>query len=328
MTGIFTLAHLSDVHLGPLPRLALAHLNLKRSLGFLNWHKHRKHVHLKATLDQLTADLASQNVDHIAVTGDLANIGLPEEYAAALRWLQSLGPPERVSVVPGNHDIYTRLRNDPGHRHWRAYMMGAAETARRVSPIAASDDIAFPYVRRLGRIAIIGTNSAVETRPFYAGGRLGDAQRERLARHLEELGREGLFPIVLIHHPPLPGQAKPTKALADAAALEELLFRHGAGLVLHGHNHVSMLESRPTSSAGTLWSVGVPSASLGRHHKTEHLARYHLLHIRSEGSSFDVELVARGFADPGGPIVELDRRRLDVKAHAVADTHEAGSTRT
>ena len=313
MTPHFTLAHLSDVHLGPLPRLPLRHCNVKRVLGFLNWHRNRKAAHLRSTLDLLVADLAAQSPDHIAVTGDLVNIGLPAEYAAAASWLGRLGSPERVTVVPGNHDIYTHLRGDPGIERWRAYMLPDAAGAALVAPWSGS----FPFVRRFGRITLIGLNSAVPTPPFYAGGRLGAAQREQLADILAKLGIEGGLRVVLIHHPPLPGQALRQKALEDAGELAAILARHGAELVLHGHNHRSMYAEQPTtgcddplgnSPEGTVSVVGVPSASLGRPHTGENLARYHLFRLPGEGGP--IEMVARGLAEPGGAIVEIERRLL------------------
>ena len=40
------------------------------------------------------------------VTGDLVHIGLEQEMSEAAQWLRSLGPPEKVILVPGNHDNY------------------------------------------------------------------------------------------------------------------------------------------------------------------------------------------------------------------------------
>ena len=296
----FTLAHLSDVHLGPLPRLGPRHWNAKRALGFLNWHRSRKRCHLAATLDAILADLEAQQPDHIAVTGDLVNIGLPAEYVAAEAWLRGLGDPERVTVVPGNHDIYTTLRADPGVGRWQAYMTSTANGATLAS---------FPFVRRFGPIALIGLNSAVPMPPLQAGGRLGAAQLQRLGRLLDRLGGEGATRVVLIHHPPLPGLASPRKALEDAAELQAMLAAHGAELALHGHNHCSMInECRSGSRAIPV--VGVPSASLGRPQKDETLARYHLYRFASSGPDQPIELIARGLAQPGGPVIEIGRRTL------------------
>ena len=126
---------------------------------------------------------------------------------------------------------------------------------------------AFPFVRMLGPVALIGVNSAVPTPPLVASGRLGAEQLARLAAVLERLGGAGVFRLVLIHHPPLPGQAKRYRDLEDAADLEAVLARHGAELVIHGHNHHNMLAWCATSAGGKVPVVGAPSASLGRPHK-------------------------------------------------------------
>ena len=55
--------------------------------------------------------------------------------------------------------------------------------------------------------------------------------------------------------------------------------------------------------------VGAPSAALGRPHKGEPLARYNLYRIA--GPPWTIELIGpRPRAQPGGPIVELERRML------------------
>ena len=78
---MFALAQLSDLHLAARPRLA--QLINKRGLGFINWQRKRKNVHRPEVLDAITRDLKTHRVDHIAVTGDLVNLSLPDEYARA-----------------------------------------------------------------------------------------------------------------------------------------------------------------------------------------------------------------------------------------------------
>lgn len=305
MTDTLTIAHLSDLHLTPLAGFGPRHWNVKRTLGYLNWHRGRKRVHRPETLAELVADLARQSVDHIAVTGDIVNIGLPSEHAAALAWLESLGPAERVSVVPGNHDIYVRLASDEGVERWRPYM--APDTfgaGLGIEPVAG-----FPFVRRLGRVALIGVNSAVPTPPFVAAGQVGPRQLGALARMLDAAGKAGLARVVLIHHPPLPGQAPPRRALADAADLERVLAAHGAELVLHGHNHRDMLSWLATA-AGRTPIVGIASGSAARAHNDEPLARYNLFRFSFAGASPAIHHTARGFAVSGGPVVELEHRLL------------------
>src|SRR6187401_1377773 len=101
MTDSFTLAHLSDPHLPPLPAAGLRDLAGKRALGYLNWTRNRHKFHRLEVLDTLMSDMQAQAPDQIAVTGDLVNLALEAEFAPSLRWLESLGPPDRVTVIPG-----------------------------------------------------------------------------------------------------------------------------------------------------------------------------------------------------------------------------------
>jgi len=300
-----TLAHVSDVHLAPMPRFKMQHWRLKRALGYLNWQRRRRPIHRADVVEALAGDLAAQRPDHIAVTGDLVNIGLPEEYANALTWLRTIGSPQTVSVVPGNHDAYVRLHSDPGMERWRAYMTsdswGLELTGGRTG---------FPYVRRLGPIALIGLSSAVPTPLFVAAGRLGEDQIERLGPLLDKAAAAGLARVILIHHPPLPGQASSIRGLQDAVGLQKVISAHGAELILHGHNHIPMRVLNRWH-AGVATVIGVPSFSAGRNHHREPLARYNLIRIRRETHGLHIELISRGLAEPGGPIVEIERHRLD-----------------
>jgi 3',5'-cyclic AMP phosphodiesterase CpdA len=303
----FTLAHLTDVHLGPIAGFSPRYWNVKRALGYVNWLRNRRHVYRRDVLDRIVADMRAQAPDHIAVTGDLANIGLPQEHIDALAWLESLGPPERVTVVPGNHDIYSRIGRDSGTRRWARYMASDAGGAA-----FAVDGEAFPFVRVVGRVALVGVNSAVPTPPLAAWGRIGSAQIARLRDTLGRLGDAGLFRLVLVHHPPLPGQAGTLRGLRDARMLEVTLQRPGAELVVHGHNHLNMLATRPSylgADVGRVTIVGAPSASLGRRYRDEPLARYNLYRIE-DGKPWTIELIGRGLAEPDGPVIELERRKL------------------
>jgi len=305
MTAL-TIAHLSDVHLAPIAGFTPRHWNVKRALGYANWLRHRRASFDATALERLLADLKAARPDHIALTGDLVNIGLPQEHINALAWLERLGPPERVSVVPGNHDIYARLRSDPGTERWARYM------ASDEGAPPPSHDQRFPYLRRLGRVALIGINSAVPTPPLIAAGRIGQTQLRRLAAHLDALGRSGDFRLVLIHHPPLPGQARRSRGLKDAEELQALLMRHGAELVIHGHNHRAMLSWCVTPQ-GHAPVVGAPAAALRPTKREAPLARYNLYHIA--GPPWTIELIGRGLRQAAGPVLEIERHRLRFLPH-------------
>jgi 3',5'-cyclic AMP phosphodiesterase CpdA len=252
----------------------------------------------------VVADLKMHRPDHIAVTGDLINLGLPAEYEAAQGWLEGLGAPEQVTVVPGNHDIYTSLGGHPGVARWAEYMRADQWGAK----LAGYSEGGFPFVRRVGPLALIGLNSAVKTPPFLASGRLGTQQIEALARILEQSGKDNLIRVILIHHPPLPGQAPARRGLRDAAALARVLTRCGAELVLHGHNHRdNHLDF--AWAGGRIPVLGVASGSVGRVHRNEPLGRYNLLRISRVDGRAHIECTTRGL-DPTGTMIEQIDRRL------------------
>ena len=302
MPATITIAHLTDVHLGPIAGFTPRYWNLKRLLGYVNWLRNRRDAYRMDVLDRIVADLEAQAPDHIAVTGDLVNIGLPQEHINALAWIESLGS-------PGGRDRHPR---QPRHLFAPAQRPGDGALVRlhgvlRARGRACRRRLSVSLRAHAGGGGIIGVNSAVPTPPLVASGRLGEEQLARLGAALERLGQADVFRLVLIHHPPLPGQAKRFRGLEDAAGLEAVLSRHGAELVLHGHNHRNMLAWVPTG-ARAVPVVGAPSAALGRHHKGEPLARYNLYRIA--GPPWEIELVGRGLKEAGGAIVELERRML------------------
>lgn len=298
---MFTLAHLTDPHIGPLPRPRLRELASKRILGWLNWRRNRHRRHRVEILSDLIADLAAQKPDHTAVTGDLVNIALPGEFAATGEWLRALGPPDRVSFVPGNHDAYVRSALAQWDKHWDAYMTGDREAGRGAGP-------RFPYVRRRGSVALVGLSSAVPTPAFLATGLLGHDQLARLETVLQKLGAEGLFRVVLLHHPPHRTPASRHKRLVDAEAFRAVLARAGAELVLHGHDHVHALIWLDGPN-GRIPAVGLPSASASAdgHHQP---AAYNLYRIDGTPGAFTCEVLSRGFAPGASAITEIARKSL------------------
>lgn len=304
---MFTLAHLSDIHLGPMPRARRRDLLSKRMLGYVNWHRGRKLVHRRDILDLLTRDIAERKPDHIAVTGDLVNIGLPGEFLMAAEWLKALGPPDRVTAIPGNHDAYVRLHSDHGTTHWLPYMRANADgEALLRTPVTG-----FPFTRRFGDVVLVALSSAIPTLPFIAAGRVGSAQRALLGLALEEFGRLGLFRIVLIHHPPLPGQSGWRRGLRDAVAVTKILKEKGAELVLHGHNH-EQTEVEIDTATGTAIVVGVPSASEAVSGRIP-AARYNEYSIEKIDGGWRCEMVGRAVADTSLHVRECEKRMLREK---------------
>src|SRR6201993_1287062 len=286
---MFVLAHLSDPHLGPIPTPRARELANKRGLGLINWYRGRHAIHRPEVLALVERDIAARNVDHIAVTGDLVNLALTAEFAAAHQWLARLGPPERVTVVPGNHDAYVRAAAAHPLRYWGDYMRGDADGPLTTPGTAAH----FPFVRRRGPVA---------------PGRLGADQLMRLSDTLEALGREGVFRVVLIHHPPLSRPSQHLKRLIDAGALRRIIAQHGAELVLHGHAHLHLLAWLDGPN-GRVPVVGVPSASAAED-RHGHPAAYNLYTIERAGNGWRCQAVTRGVAN--GVVSEMEQRSLSL----------------
>ena len=308
---MFTLAHLSDPHLAPLPRPRLSELIGKRVTGYMNWRRRRRFVHNPETLAKIVADLKTQAPDHIAVTGDLTNISLPEEFVCGRDWLHGLGAPAEVTVIPGNHDAYVRAAAGEPERQWSDFMRGddiiSVHSRESGNPESGAQQFAsgFPFVRRRGPLALIALSTAVPTPPFMATGRLGEAQLVRLGEMLAALKREGAYRVVLIHHPPV-SDAKRHKRLIDAAGFLNVIGEHGAELVLHGHDHLHMLNWLPGPNGTRVPAIGVPSAS-GAWTTSKNPAAYNLYVIGGAPGAWRCEMISRGTTPKGA--VEQQRRR-------------------
>lgn len=301
----FDLAHITDVHLGPLPQARLAELMSKRAFGYMSWHRRRHRLHRLDALEALAQDLANDPPDHIAVTGDLVNIALPEEFEQAARWLAATAEPGRLTLVPGNHDAYAGRTYRTGWSRWQPYMSGD-DTA-----VAGT----FPFVRRLhDRVALIGLSSAVPSGVGFATGLLGPAQLETLDQLLAELGAEGCCRILLLHHPPLGPMIRRRRGLRDETALRAVIQRRGAELVLSGHEHVFLFGGMPGNAAPVPVVAG-PSASLAQGHAET--GGYLRFMVDLAGNAPRVTLQLRRFDPVAGSLVVERTARIECRGQGL-----------
>ena len=304
MTGSdrFSFAHLSDLHLTSLDNIKIPQLLSKRILGYFSWLHKRRIVHRREIIESLLEDLRDTRPDHIAVTGDLTHLGLPMEYAEVEQWLPSLGTPEHVTVIPGNHDAYAGKDWTSSCASWGPYLESDTELD---IPMTAGF---FPSLRTRGQVALIGLSSAIPTLPLLATGTLGQKQLAGLDTLLEKTGREGLFRVIMIHHPPVPGLIKWRKRLTDDKMFAAVLARHGAELVLHGHAHIPTLSELQTP-AGCIPVVGAPSAS-ELSPWTGRCAKYNIYRINRMGKSWELTMTVRSYSEDQGRFVPETERSL------------------
>jgi 3',5'-cyclic AMP phosphodiesterase CpdA len=269
------LAHLSDPHVGPIQPPRLRELAGKRLTGYINWRRGRFRIHDMDALKRLTADLLAQKPDHVALTGDLVNLGLESEFVTARNYVETLGSPEFVSIVPGNHDIYVRSSYKYLSGSITEWMVGDG-----------TDKAAWPYVRIRGGVILIGVNSGIPTAPLLASGAVGQDQMSKLSRTLREAALSGMPTVIMIHHPPGRNGASFGRGLRDAASFERVIADQGCDLILHGHNHRHSI-TRMKGPRGDVPVVGVASASAvpGSHN---HRAGYHLFEIGKNAGRVEI----------------------------------------
>lgn len=297
---VFRLAHISDLHLTPPPVRGIE-LEPKRWLSRFAWRR-KRHRHSQAALATLVADLKAQRPDHIVITGDLTNFATSQELRAARLWLEALSPADEVTVSPGNHDA---LAGAGGHERFALWKPWLGDGLRD------EGGLDFPQVRVRGPVALVNLCSATPTALHLAQGVLDAAQLERLPQILRRLAGEGLFRVLLIHHPPSAGVVSRRKALRQAPELAAILRAEGCELVLHGHAHEASMSTL-AGPEGPIPVLGVPPASGSGGHGE--VARWHGIEIEA-GDRRQVRVTARVLG-ADGRMMELGRYRLAIGAEA------------
>lgn len=287
--------HLTDPHLTSLQDWRPPALPGKRWSGYLSWRRKRSRQLRREMLDRLVAAVRAEEPALLTITGDLAHIGLPQEIRQARDWLAQLGPPERVLLVPGNHDVYARDSWPAIARHWSDYL-------QLDTPPGTGDGRAvYPVLREIDGIAFVGVSSALPTAPLLATGRLGAAQLGRLRDVLGELRRRGAFTCLLIHHPPVTGLTHWRKRLADSGMLEQLLCLERVPVALHGHLHCDLRALRgETRVYGTAPASSVIAAAP---------ASYRVLDVERESGGWRVTMTLKRHDAASGTFTIVDQER-------------------
>ena len=194
------LVHLSDLH-----------------FGRVNW----------TLVEPLLASVRALSPHVVAISGDLTQRALPEQFADARSFIDRLGAP--VVVVPGNHDIsmWNVLRRFLAPlRRYRKYISHDAEPTWQ-------DEELF----------VLGLNSARSL--TIKEGRLSRHQLAHARRHLEAAGSDR-WKVVLLHHPFFePEGGTPQDIVGGRDRALAMLHECGADVLLAGHLHRSWSRNTP-----------------------------------------------------------------------------------
>ncbi len=280
------LVHLSDIHFWQYEFNPLRLLS-KRLLGTASLLVGRARRFRLERAPELVKRVCSLDPDHILITGDLTTTALPGEFHAARSTLSAwLDDPERVTIIPGNHDRYTMR----AHRSRRF-----EDFFGRFSP-----QHAYPWLRTIGdRTAILGldpTRSGVTAR-----GKLPLHQLQRAQDILQEAGPIQRL-LVACHYPvAVPPQHKheyARKPLENAGEIAGWLSSIGPHLFCCGHVH-AVWAHRPHAIPNQLCLN--PGAPLFRDRTGHHPPGF--LEVTLNG--LDVSVVHHGWVDGDWEVQEL-----------------------
>lgn len=240
------LVHLSDIHFWQYEFNPLRLFN-KRLVGTASLVLGRARRFRLERAPELVHRVGSLEPDHILITGDLTTTALPGEFRAARASLAPwLHDPERVTVIPGNHDRYTMH----AHRS-RIFEHYFGDFAPQH---------AYPWLRWIDdRTAILGldpTRSAVTAR--------GKLPRHQLTQAGQLLKDCGPIPRLLVacHYPAdVPPQYRheyARKPLVNAGELSEWLATIGPHIFCCGHIHAAWAAQPPAIPNQLSLNPGAP----------------------------------------------------------------------
>lgn len=233
--------HISDVHVqvdyDERPWNKIGWRRLAGQLELKLARRARRYVDAPQTIARLVAEGLRQGVDHVVVSGDLTALALDDEFEGARKALGEIAArPDKLTVVPGNHDVFT-----PGSRRKKRFESWFGHLLSSDIPELQVEG-PWPHVRLVGDdVAVVGLCSArVPPVPGIAAGRVGDAQLAALVKICAHRKVRGRAVYVVVHHAPLRSDGKVDRrdhGMADALKLIEACRMGGVEAVLCGHIH-------------------------------------------------------------------------------------------
>ena len=226
------LAHFSDIHVtaNPLSQ-SMGALVGKRAVGSLNYFLggRRKHFDdVDVRIARLLEDVDEIGVDHALCTGDLTQMSYADEFErCAALFGERLDQPERFTVIPGNHDRYTK--NAVGR--FEASFGKLCEGAK------------FPFAKQLAPfVTLVALDVSRPCALWDSSGFCGPEQLDRARAILTDATIADHFVFVALHYGLFRENGmpdRPTHGIRDWRALVDLLDARDVrvDVVIHGHIH-------------------------------------------------------------------------------------------
>jgi len=225
------IAHLSDVHmLDARPKrdrsgYSMGHrfLSLGRPLDALG---------RRSKLTRALSSARRVGADHLVISGDLTEIGSPGEFECLAETLHDSGmAPGCVTLVPGNHDLYT------SSDAWSRALAGPLAAYRATSAGEAGRIVECAGVR------LLPLDVARYQPVTRSAGWIDDRTLDIVQRRGADAALSDRPLVVVQHHPPF---VRTTQAwqwvdgLLGAARLMAILEAFHHLFVLHGHLHAAV----------------------------------------------------------------------------------------
>jgi 3',5'-cyclic AMP phosphodiesterase CpdA len=185
------------------------------------------------------------------VTGDLTFSGETREFERVADMLRSFAEEGKLTVAPGNHDVWTEDAVETA-RFLR--LVGPdGKGMRRAAP-------SYPWVAQLSdEVTVIALDSArYGEDPWETPGRLGTEQLRGARELAREHAKQGRAVVLAFHHHlVLPPERVPSDVhvarmpLADADQVVRLVAETPIAAVLHGHRHTAFRVDLPGKSGPT-----------------------------------------------------------------------------
>ena len=234
------LGHLSDLHLSDRPRYP------RNGYAAKDCDRHSFRL-----AQRIVEELDRAGVDHVVVTGDLTLSAEASEFERAAKLLRRWADAGKLTVVPGNHDVWT-AESVKTSRFLR--LVGPdGKGMRRPAP-------SYPFAALPSpEVAVVALDSAQYGEdPYETPGLLGTAQLQACRELVREHAKEGRAVLLALHHHlVLPRERVGSDArvarmpLADADKVVRLVSDVRVAGVLHGHRHCAFRVDIPGAAGPT-----------------------------------------------------------------------------
>jgi len=222
------IAHLSDVHmLDTRPGRSRSGWSMRHH--FLSFGRPLDDVGRRRKFAHSLSAARRAGASHVVVSGDLTEVGAPGEFEVLAEVLhESDFAPERITLVPGNHDLYSSPDG------WRRAIEGPLSA---FAPTSAGHP---GMVVECAGMRLLPLDVTLHQPVTRSAGIIPDDALSMVARRAADPALADRPLVVVQHHPPF---VRKTMALhwldglVGAANLMIMLERFRHLFVLHGHLH-------------------------------------------------------------------------------------------